>query len=252
MRRNSSSTVYSRSWSNSVPPPRPGADRRPISRMPGPVDPQLGLLLRPERGVDPQHPRHPQPALTGGQPPRAVDPQHDLGGRELPPPPGTDGGAAGGPSAGREDHPGPAGGRAERGRQLVGQGEAQQTTGVRVAHGPAAPRPRPPGGRHPAGPARRGSSPAAPPGPSRRRPRPTTPRRPPTGPPPATAQPAPPATPPPPPPPAARWGRASRPAGPTPNTPRSCPLRGVIARIESGITGGRAPRPGPRPARRRR
>ena len=33
MRRTSSSTPYSRSWSNSVPPPRPLADRRPTSRI---------------------------------------------------------------------------------------------------------------------------------------------------------------------------------------------------------------------------
>ena len=33
IRRNSSSTLYSRNWSNSVPPPRPCAERRPTSRM---------------------------------------------------------------------------------------------------------------------------------------------------------------------------------------------------------------------------
>ena len=92
---------------------------------------------RPERRVHPEHARHLEPALAGGQPPRPVDPQHDLGGRELPPPPGTDGRRGRWPVLPAGRPAAPAGtSRPSDGRQLVGQGQAQEPAGGRVAHRP--------------------------------------------------------------------------------------------------------------------
>ena len=80
-RRNSSSTEYSRSWSNSVPPPRPCAERRPTSRMRALRMRSSASSFDRNGGYTRSTPGTTHRGLAGAEAERAVDPHDELGER---------------------------------------------------------------------------------------------------------------------------------------------------------------------------
>ena len=108
MRRNSSSTEYSRSWSNSVPPPRPWAERRPTSRIRARLMRSSASSRDLERRVDPQHRSQLAGGLAGCEAERPVHPHHQRRDHEAAPPARPDPAAHHRRAAGRHVQPGPA------------------------------------------------------------------------------------------------------------------------------------------------
>src|SRR4029450_12107759 len=120
MRRNSSSTLYSRSESNSVPPPRPCAERSPTSRM-------RALLMRSSAssrdlngGEKRRVPGGSRGGGRGGRGGCAWAPQGGLGRGEAAAAAGADRGRRRRPAVGGDAQPRPPGGGPQRRRQLVG------------------------------------------------------------------------------------------------------------------------------------
>src|SRR4051812_22833583 len=158
MRLSSSSGVYSRSWSNSVPPPRPWAVRRPTSMMralrtrssasplernggetPPGATPRRG---RRRGGPAPRPPPPPPPPggaaagpLAGDQAQRAAHPHDQLGDVEAAPASGTDGRRGAHRAPGRDPQADVADAGPQRGRQLIGHLDGERPTGG-VAHVP--------------------------------------------------------------------------------------------------------------------